>query len=81
VLQANIHQEITLVLSDGGTYSATGLTVDAKRFVCTGAFSATVLSVDDEGFVYSVEENGTKNLYWTRFEAVVSVEPITSRPA
>jgi hypothetical protein len=59
VLQANIAQAITLVLSD------------------EAPFSATVLTVDDEGFVYSVEENGTKNLYWTRFEAVVSIEPIS----
>jgi hypothetical protein len=37
---------------------------------------ATPLNTDDEGFVYSVEEAGSLNQYWTRFEAIVSIEPI-----
>jgi hypothetical protein len=37
---------------------------------------AVPLNTDDEGFVYNVEEAGILNQYWTRFEAIVSIEPI-----
>ena len=37
---------------------------------------ATPLNTDDEGFVYNVEEGGSLNQYWTRFDAIVSIEPI-----
>jgi hypothetical protein len=33
-------------------------------------------NTDDEGFVYHVDDGGTVNPYWSRFEDVVSVDPI-----
>ena len=32
-------------------------------------------SIDDEGFVHSGPEGSDPDLYWTRFESVISVEP------
>jgi hypothetical protein len=39
------------------------------------SFVAVPLTVDDEGFVYAVEGKAETNPFWTRFEAVVSINP------
>jgi len=39
-------------------------------------FVTTLRTVDDDGFLHEMEETSQKEPYWTRFEDVVSVEPI-----
>jgi len=38
---------------------------------------AILLTVDDEGVSYNVEESGNLNPYWSRFEDVVSISPVS----
>jgi hypothetical protein len=37
---------------------------------------AIPVNTDDDGFVYDVEDGGTSNPYWSRFEDVISIDPI-----
>ena len=39
-------------------------------------FITTLRNVDEEGFVHEMEESSSEEPYWTRYEDVISADPL-----